>query len=67
MLFRSGLPVFTPDGGQLSWASGRTPDKKAQIFIADWDDSAARKLLGLGPAGAEPFLPLVVTSPGFYL
>ncbi len=46
-----GLPVFSPDGDRLSWASSRTADKKAQIFIADWDDEAARRLLGLGPAG----------------
>ena len=42
-----GLPVFTPDGKQLAWASSRTVDKQAQIFIADWDDAAARDLLGL--------------------
>jgi Tol biopolymer transport system component len=48
-----GLPVFTPDGKQLAWASGRTATKQAQIFIADWDDAAARELLGLPPAG-EP-------------
>ncbi len=38
-----GLPVFSPDGKRLSWASSRTADKKAQIFIADWDDEAARR------------------------
>lgn len=42
-----GLPVFAPDGKQLSWTSSRTVDKKAQIFFADWDDAAARCLLGL--------------------
>ena len=42
-----GLPVFTPDGKRLSWTSGRTADKKAQLFFADWDDAAARCLLGL--------------------
>lgn len=47
-----GLPVFTPDGKRLAWASSRTPDKRAQIFIADWDDAAARRLLGLGPKGS---------------
>jgi Tol biopolymer transport system component len=52
-----GLPVFTPDGKHLSWASGRTPDKKAQIFIADWDDTAARRLLGLGPADSGERMP----------
>jgi Tol biopolymer transport system component len=48
-----GLPVFTPDGEQLAWASGRTANRQAQIFIADWDDAKARELLGLPPAG-EP-------------
>jgi Tol biopolymer transport system component len=48
-----GLPVFTPDGKRLAWASSRTPDKKAQIFIADWNDAAARKLLGLDAASTE--------------
>ncbi len=41
------LPVFTPDGKELSWTSTRTPDKKAQIFLAGWNDAAARKALGL--------------------
>ncbi len=32
-----GLPVFSPDGSQLLWtSSGRTPDRKSQIFIADF-------------------------------
>ncbi|NBC15536.1 MAG: M20/M25/M40 family metallo-hydrolase [Gammaproteobacteria bacterium] len=47
-----GLPVFTPDGDRLAWASSRTATKQAQIFMADWDDAAARALLGLPPAGA---------------
>jgi len=42
-----GLPVFAPDGKRLSWASSRTPDKKAQIFMADWNDALARQMLGL--------------------
>jgi Tol biopolymer transport system component len=42
-----GLPVFAPDGKKLSWTSGRTTGKQSQIFLADWDDSAARKALGL--------------------
>jgi Tol biopolymer transport system component len=45
-----GLPVFTPDGKELAWTSNRTADKKSQIFIANWNDTAARKALGLGPA-----------------
>lgn len=42
-----GLPVFTPDGKQLAWTSNRTAAKQSQIFIADWDHEAARKLLGI--------------------
>ncbi len=42
-----GLPVFLPDGKQLSWTSTRTQAKQSQIFLADWDDSHARQLLGL--------------------
>jgi len=47
-----GLPVFTPDGEHLSWTSSRTVDKKAQLFFADWDDTAARCLLGLDSTDA---------------
>ncbi len=42
-----GLPAFSPDGARLTWTSGRTSDKSSQIFIADWDDAEARRLLGL--------------------
>jgi TolB protein len=38
-----GLPVFSPDGKRLMWtSSGRTADKKSQLFIADFliDSSA---------------------------
>ena len=32
-----GLPVFSPDGKRLMWtSSGRTADKKSQLFIADF-------------------------------
>ena len=44
-----GLPVFSPDGQQLSWTSNRTPGKTSQIFLSDWDDAKARKLLDLPP------------------
>lgn len=43
-----GLPVFLGDGKRLSWTSNRTKQKRSQIFMGDWDDSAARQLLGLG-------------------
>lgn len=51
-----GLPVFTPDGSELAWTSNRTADKKSQIFIAKWNDAAARQALGLGaskPSGEK--------------
>lgn len=32
-----GLPVFSPDGKSLMWtSSGRTPDRKSQLFLADF-------------------------------
>jgi Tol biopolymer transport system component len=53
-----GLPVFTPDGKQLCWTSTRggssasgSADRKGQIFLGDWNDTAARKALGIeGPS-----------------
>ncbi|QDT03179.1 Aminopeptidase S [Rubripirellula lacrimiformis] len=42
-----GLPVFLPDGKRLSWTSNRTKAKQSQIFLADWNDQEARKLLGM--------------------
>ena len=56
-----GLPVFLPGGDQLSWTSNRTEQKQSQIFLADWDDSEARRQLGLhetaddtSPRGGRP-------------
>ncbi|MEZ5932523.1 MAG: M28 family peptidase [Alphaproteobacteria bacterium] len=56
------LPVFSPDGGTLVWASARTDSKKPQLFTAAWNDETARKLLGLEEktaalAGGVPALP----------
>jgi Tol biopolymer transport system component len=41
------LPSFTPDGTEIAWTSNRTANKQSQIFIAKWNDAAARKSLGL--------------------
>ncbi len=48
-----GLPVFMPDGRTLSWTATRTDTKQAQIFMADWDDIEARRLLGLEPSVSQ--------------
>ncbi|MEN8180681.1 MAG: M20/M25/M40 family metallo-hydrolase, partial [Pseudomonadota bacterium] len=42
-----GLPVFSPDGKQLSWTSKRGTGKKSQIFLADWNHTEAKRMLGL--------------------
>ena len=48
-----GLPVFSPDGGKLAFTSVRTEDRKAQVFLADWNHEAAlRKLRGSPARGA---------------
>src|SRR6185312_14836309 len=51
-----GLPVFTPDGTQLSWT--RKNDKgESQIYLAHWDDAKARALLGLTPKAPKLSVP----------
>ena len=42
-----GLPVFTPKGDGLAWSSSRNPEKKPQIFFADWNHTKALQALGL--------------------
>lgn len=44
-----GLPVFSPDGKKLCWTSGRTRDKKAQLFITNWNHAAALAALSEAP------------------
>ncbi len=48
-----GLPVFTPDGNGLAWTSNRTANGSSQIFLAEWNDAAARSALGLDDADAS--------------
>jgi len=45
-----GLPVFSPDGNKLLWTSSRSPDEKSQIFVADWNHSAALSALNSAPS-----------------
>jgi Tol biopolymer transport system component len=49
-----GLPAFSPDGKTLVWTSNRTPDKKAQLFTAAWNDAEARRRLHLPEAPSAP-------------
>lgn len=59
-----GLPVFSPDGRRLSWTSKRGADGSSQIFIADWNDAAARRLLGLDKQGGAGGEHPAVAAPG---
>ncbi|HYF36988.1 MAG TPA: M28 family peptidase [Prosthecobacter sp.] len=62
-----GLPVFSPDGKKLAWTSGRTSGGASQIFIADWNDTAARKALALDStmkATASAKAPDIATTAG---
>jgi Tol biopolymer transport system component len=47
-----GLPMFHPDGKHLAWTSNATSNKTSQIFLGDWNDAEARRLLGLDAKGA---------------
>ena len=40
-----GLPVFSPDGEQLAWTTGRGSSEGAQIWLARWDHAAALEAL----------------------
>ena len=47
-----GLPVFTPDGKRLTW-SRKAKNGESQIYIGNWNDELARKILDLPPAPLE--------------
>jgi len=57
-----GLPVFSPEGSRLLWTSNRTPDGSSQLFLAGWDDAAARAALELPPTTAPLPVPLPRTT-----
>jgi len=42
-----GLPVFLPNGNELSWTR-RDEKGESQIYVGQWDDGWARSLLKLG-------------------
>lgn len=46
-----GLPMFHPDGRHIAWTSNGTGNKTSQIFLGDWNDAEARRLLGLDARG----------------
>lgn len=48
-----GLPTFSPDGALLSWTSQRHGDKGGQIYLARWNDAAAREALAAAPPRVE--------------
>ncbi|MEO0414048.1 MAG: M28 family peptidase [Verrucomicrobiota bacterium] len=49
-----GLPVFSPDGKQLSWTSKRNAANQSQIYLSKWNHEAARSLLGLDKEASAP-------------
>ena len=44
-----GLPVFSPDGTKLCWTSNATPEKKSQLFLANWNHQGSLAALGQSP------------------
>lgn len=58
-----GLPSFSPEGDRLSWTSNRTSNKRSQIFLSDWSDAEARRLLGLALTGRKLSGPTPILSP----
>jgi Tol biopolymer transport system component len=58
-----GLPVFTPDGRQLAWSTGRTTSKRTQIFLSTWNHDAALSALGLEDSIARSAEDAAVEAP----
>jgi Tol biopolymer transport system component len=45
-----GIPVFSPDGRQLSWTSTRHGGRQGQMMLGEWNHDAALKALEAAPA-----------------
>lgn len=52
-----GLPVFSPDGKRMAWTSSRHGGKGAQLYMAEWNDAAARAALESAHARKLPEAP----------
>ena len=49
------LPVYSPDGRQLSWTSTRNGGGEGQIFMAQWNhDKALEALRNAPPRKVSP-------------
>lgn len=48
-----GLATFSPDAKKITW-SHKNEKGESQIYIADWNDVKARKLLGLPEVKTKP-------------
>jgi Tol biopolymer transport system component len=44
-----GLPVPSPDGKRLAWTSSRSGGREGQIFLGDWNHTAAQAALRNAP------------------
>ena len=44
-----GLPVYSPDGKRLAWTGNRTANESSQLFIGDWNHTAALEALEASP------------------
>lgn len=57
-----GLATFSPDAKKITW-SHKNEKGESQIYIGDWDDAKARKLLGLPEAKPEAKAQLADLAP----
>ncbi len=53
------LPAFSPDGEEIVWTRRSGSGGGSQLYLADWNDAAARPLLGLPSEHASVVAPLL--------